>query len=88
MKTNIRFIAYAIIIIVLGVFILKTPQIYFVWAYIAFAFCPFFLGMGIAPYLATPKLRKIIVISGIGISIISISAILITYYNDLAYILK
>lgn len=88
MKTNIRFIAYAIIIITLGIFILKSPQIYFVWAYIAFAFSPFFLGMGIAPYLASPKLRKTIVISGIAISLISISVLLITYHNDLSYILK
>lgn len=85
---NIRFIAYSIILIILGGYIIKYPQIYFVWGYISIA-CSFaFAGLGLSGAMKDDKTEKIVKYSGIGLSALLLLIIIAIYGKDLLYIFR
>jgi hypothetical protein len=85
---NIRFIAYAIILIFLGVYINGNPSIYYVWGYISIACSFFFAGLGISEGINNEKIGKIVKFSGIALSAVLLLIILALYAEDLSYIFK
>lgn len=85
---NIRFIAYSIILIVLGIYIINAPLIYYVWGYVSIACFPFFAGLGISQGLPLGKSRKIFQWGGVVLSAALLLIIFALYAKDLSYILR
>jgi len=85
---NLRFIAYSIILVLLGGYIIKDPQIYFVWGYIAIACSFFFAGLGISQLIENEKTSKMVKYGGMGLSVLLLLIIIAIYGNDLTYIFR
>jgi|GEM_PF-2787181 len=85
---NIRFIAYSVILIILGAYIINAPQIYYVWGFVSIACAPFFAGLGISQGLEEGKSKKIFQWGGIGLTVLLLLIILALYGKDLSYILR
>jgi hypothetical protein len=83
---NLRLIAYSIILIILGTFIINNPDIYYVWGYISIACSFFFAGLGISEGINDERTSKIVKYSGICLSVVSVLILLGLYHNDLSYI--